>query len=150
MPYIITKKTYALIPVGTKTRVIEDSKVYLVNEEISTLVARNCFHYGSSLMGRQKGSSYLLKTTYKPPIIMNEKELLILIPTHSIRNKKCCWITLNSILSYYPAPYNLVFLEFKNNNKMKLPISYSIFDRQVLKATRLESILRGRNNQKYL
>ena len=146
MPYIINEKTLALIPYKNNTKILEHNNSFLLNENSSKIVAANCFYYGSSLEGRQKGSSYLIGTNYKPPIIINDKLNIILIPTHSIRNKECIWVNLNNILNYYQTTNNKVMIEFKNHKK----VSFSIFDKQVLRATRLESVLRGRNNKKYL
>lgn len=150
MPYIIKENTLALVPTNKKTKVIESETSLLLEEGPSEIVANNCYLNGSTLEGRQKGSSYLIGTSYKPPIIINDKENLILIPTHSVRNKDCIWISLNNILNYYRTENSSVILEFKNHKKITLNISYSKFDKQVLRATRLESALRGRNNQKYL
>ncbi len=150
MPYIINEKTNAIIPKGKKSHIIEMTSNFVVSEKTSEIITRNCYIHGSSLEGRQKGSSYLIGSNYKPPIILNDATKLILIPTHSIRNTKCAWITLNNILNYYPHPNKKVLIEFKNNQKITLNITYSIFDHQVLRATRLESALRGRNNKKYL
>ncbi|MBE6154762.1 MAG: hypothetical protein E7163_04245 [Firmicutes bacterium] len=150
MPYIITQETYALIPVGKKTKIIEREKIIIVNETPAEVVSTNCIINGSSLEGRQKGSSYLIGTTYKPPIIINDRDNIVLLPTHSIRNNECIWINLNSILNYIKNMDKTTILEFKNKKKINLKVSFTIFDKQVLKATRLESTLRGRNNQKYL
>ena len=150
MPYIINSKTYALISLGDKTKVIENDKIFEVTEKTNHIVEQNCYYNCSTLDGRQKASSYLLGSSYKTPIILNEKREIILIPTHSSRNSKCNWLILDNILNYYPNLNKTVKIEFKNYTKIDVPISYSIFDRQVLRATRLESILRGRKNQKYL
>ena len=150
MPYLIKENTYALIPNERKTKVIEKESSILINETPVEVVSKNCIINGSSLEGRQRGSSYLIGTNHKPPIIVNDFKNIILIPTHSIRNKDCIWVNLNKILNYYPTDNNKIILEFKNNKKIVLNISFSKFDKQVLRATRLESVLRGRNNKKYL
>lgn len=150
MPYLIKEKTLALIPIGKKTKVIENERFQILNETPSEVVALNCYINGATLEGRQKGSSYLIGTSYKPPIIINDYDNIILIPTHSIRNKDCSWINLNAILNYYHTKNNCVTIEFKNTKKLVLNISYTKFDKQVLRATRLESALRGRNNKKHL
>ena len=150
MAYKINSKTCAIISNGNFTKIIEEDKVLNIKETITSIINSNCYHYGSSLQGRQQGSAYLLGTNYKPPIILNEQENIILIPTHSIRNPNCSWLVLSHILNYYPSAKNYVQIEFTNNQKIDIPVSYSIFDKQLMRATRLESILRGRNNQKYL
>ena len=150
MPYIINSKTYGLIPIKNNTRVIEEQKVIIIKENLNEIISYNCYLYGSTLEGRQKGSGRLIGTQYKPPIILNEKANIVLIPTHSSRNNNCSWFNLSSILTYYPCGSRVSMLEFKNSKKIIINVSYSVLDKQVLKATRLESILRGRNNKKYL
>lgn len=150
MLYNITYETLALIPNGKKTKIIELSKVYNSEENIITIIERNCIKNGSSLDGRQKSSAYLLGTNYKPPIIISETNDIIFIPTHSIRNKNCLWLNLKGILSYDSNSKKSVIVEFINHQKLTINISYNIFDKQVLRATRLQIALRVQKEQKYL
>lgn len=150
MLYIISNHTLALLPTGKRTKIIEDENITTIGDEATEIVAKNCQINGSTLEGRIKGSSYLIGSSYKPPIVLNDESHLILIPTHSSRNKECCWITLNNVLNYSPYKKNSVLIEFRNHYKIVVNISYGIFDHQVLRATRLESALRGRNNKKHL
>ena len=121
MPYIIKENTYAIIPNGKKTKIIESNKNFIINETPVEVVS----------------------------IIISDYNQIILLPTHSIRNKNCLWVNLNTILNYYPKEKNTI-LQFKNNKKIIINVSYTKFDKQVLRATRVESSLRGRNNEKYL
>lgn len=150
MSYIISSATLAIIPHGKKTKIIEEKHNIISNEITAEIVERNCYLNGSTLEGRIKGSSYLLGSNYKPPIIINDSLNIILIPTHSIRNQNCNWINLINMLHYSPTKDNKVLIEFINNKKIIIDVSYNIFDKQVLRATRLESALKGRNYQKYL
>lgn len=150
MPYIINELTNAIKPEKNKTCIFEGNHTYYYKNSPFEIVDRACCYNGSSLVGRQKGTSYLLGSHYKPPIIISEKEKLILIPTHSVRNVACAWVMLNNIVSYKPLTANSVQVEFKNGKKVNLNINYSKFDKQVLRATRLESIINGRNNKKHL
>ena len=150
MSYIISNETLAIVPHGKKTKIIEEKHNIISNEISSEIIKRNCYFNGSTLEGRIKGSSYLLGSTYKPPIIINDSLNIILIPTHSIRNNRCNWINLITMLHYTPTSDNKVLIEFINNRKLVIDISYYIFDKQVLRATRLESAIKGRIYQKYL
>lgn len=150
MLYNITNETLALIPNGNKTKVIESGKIYNCSENINTIIERNCIQNGSSLDGRQKSSAYILGTSYKPPIIISELAGIILIPTHSIRNHKCIWINLKGVLNYdYCSPKQVV-IEFINHQKLLLNVSYAVFDKQLLRATRLDITLRVQKEKKYL
>lgn len=150
MSYIISKSTLAIVPQGKKTKIIEEKHTKVTNEITADIIEKNCYYNGSTLDGRIKGSSYLLGSNYKPPIVINDSLNIILIPTHSIRNSSCNWINLTTILHYTPTDKNKVLIEFINNRKIVVDVSYAIFDKQVLRATRLESALKGRNYQKYL
>ena len=144
MPYIIKEKTLALIPYGSKTHVLEYSNDEMIEEPLLQILEHNCILSGSTLEGRRKGSSSLIGANYKPPIVIDEVKKLMLIPTHSHRNPKCIWLVLQNILNYQIKNNQKVTVAFKNNQKIDLEISYSIFDKQVLRAARLQSALKGR------
>lgn len=150
MPYIINDKTLALLPLGKKTKILEWDKDFIVEESIINIIEHNCILNGSTLEGRRKGSSYLIGASYKPPIIIDEMKRIILIPTHSNKNPNCKWFILDNILKYYLNTSNKVVVMFKNNQKLELDLCYANFDKQVLRATRLESSLRGRKYKKFL
>lgn len=149
MSYIITDKTLAIIPFEGKAQILEINDTKVIKDNVINIISYNCRLNGSTLEGRQKACSYLIGIFYKPPIILDEIKNIILIPTHSSKNKDCAWIILNNIIKYY-ALDNKAQIVFKNHKTYKLNVSYNQFDRQVMRATRLESFLRGRNNQKYL
>lgn len=144
MSYIISNTTLAIIPSNQKTRIIEMKHEKKLKELTVKIIEENCNLNGSTLKGRIKGSSYLIGSTYKPPIVVNESNNIILVPTHSVRNEKCNWINLMSILHYRPLN-NKVQIEFINNKKIILDISYNIFDKQVMRAIRLSSAIKGQN-----
>lgn len=150
MQYLINEQTLCLLPYKGNTQVIEMKHRFTIKRSPSSIVDICCCHYGSNLEGRQKGSSYLLGTSYKTPIIIDETKKIILIPTHSIRNNSCSWFLLNNILNYYEIEKNQTEIVFINGKKITISYSYSKFDKQVIRATRLESILNGRNNKKHL
>lgn len=148
MSYVITETTMAIIP-GRKTKILDGKQTISILDSPKEIVSRSCKLNGSTLEGRQKGSAYLIGSSYKPPVIVNEEDHIIFIPTHSIRNDRCAWLSLKHILCYYPKQ-NKVFVEFRNHEKILLDISYEVLDRQILRATRLELILNGRNYTKHL
>lgn len=150
MPYIINENTIALLPIGKNTKVLEIAGEKLVKATILKIIEDNCNLNGSTLEGRRKGSSYLIGVSYKPPIIMDEVKKIILIPTHSSKNPNCAWFVLENILKYSLNKNHQVTILFKNNQKIELNIGYANFDRQVLRATRLESAIRGRKHIKNL
>ncbi|MBE6161058.1 MAG: competence protein [Firmicutes bacterium] len=147
--YEINEDTLALISLDEKTKVFEKGKSFVVNKQVFEIMEDSCEYFGSSLSGRQKGTEKLIGVSYKAPIIVEESKNIIFFPTASPRLKNCSWISLNNLERYYSKNKKLV-LEFKNKQKIMINTSYGIIDNQILRATRLESVLRGRKNQKKL
>ncbi len=150
MPYIINEKTLALLPDGKNTKILEYAREKIIEETTSKIIEYNCNLNGSTFDGRRKGSSYLIGASYKPPIIIDEVKRMILIPTHSSKNPNCSWLLLENILKYNLNNQKAVRVIFKNQQKIDLKICYTNFDKQVLRAMRLESALRGRKHTKNL
>ena len=147
--YEINSDTLALISLDDKTKVFEKSKTFLVDKDTSRIMEDSCEYFGSSLSGRQKGTKKLIGVSYKAPIIVEESRNIIFFPTNSPRSKSCNWISLNNLERYY-TKNNKIVIEFKNKQKIMLDMSFGIIDNQILRATRLEAVLRGRKSEKKL
>lgn len=147
--YEINEDTLALVSLNDKTKVFESNKSFTINKDANCIMEDSCRYFGSSLSGRQKGTENLIGVSYKAPIIVEESKNIIFFPTTSPRLKKCCWISLNNLERYYNKN-NKVVLEFKNKQKITLNLSYGVIDNQILRATRLEAVLRGRKSEKKL
>ena len=148
--YEINKGTLALISKDEEnTTVYEDEKIFNVKKNANEIMEDSCAYFGSSLAGRQQGTNNLIGVTHKSPVIVEETTEIIFFPTCSPRLEKCSWVSLNNIEKYYSDGKKVV-LEFKNGKKLKLNLSYGVIDNQILRATRLESVLRGRKSSKKL
>ena len=144
--YEINCDTLALLPVsGTETKVVEKENMYLIKKPIMEIIENSCEFFGSTYDGRHQATKNLIGVTHKSPIIIEESRNLIYFPTCSPRLEKCCWIGLNNIKKYEKNNGSTELL-FSNNKKINLPVSYGSFDNQVLRATKLESVLRKRIN----
>lgn len=146
--YEINVDTLALISMSDKTKVYEKNRIFMVNKNANQIIEDSCNFFGSSLSGRQKGTSCLIGINYKCPIIIEESRNLIFFPTCSPRLLSCSWISLNNIESYYKGDNGKVIVKFKNGQKINLSLSFGVIDNQILRSTRLESVLRSRINQK--
>lgn len=144
--YEINEKTLAVVPLANgKTKILEDTEVYTVNKSAIKIMEDSCQFFGSSLLGRQKGTTRLIGVSHKAPIIIEESKEIIFFPTSSPRKSMCSWLSLKNIDRYYTKNKS-VLIKFKNNVQLELSLSYGIVDNQVLRATRLESVLRSRKN----
>lgn len=141
--YLINEDTFAILPLDNKYSIIyEKNKEIKIRKRPTTIINSNCLLYGSSIEGRLKRTEYSLGISYKPPIIICEKNNIIFFPTSSPRLKRCGWINLNSIKKVFKDSNKDTIIEFKNNKFVNLDVSYNIINNQILKATRLEYVLR--------
>ena len=144
--YEISKDTLAVVPYGDrKSKVYERNSSFIINDTPNRIMDESCKYYGSSINGRQQGTTKLTGITYKVPIIVSEEGNIIFFPTSSPRLKKCCWVSLNNIESYYyDFEKNLCIIIFDNKEKIEFDMSYCILNNQILKSHRLESIINKR------
>lgn len=145
--YEINKQTLAIIPLKEgKSRVIEENNNYIVNKSPMKIIDNSCKFFGSSYEGRFSGTKTLTGITHKSPIIIEESRKMIFFPTKSPRLDSCIWISFNNILNYEQKENNSI-IKFCCGKVLELDISYNIIDNQILRATRLESVLNKRMNE---
>ena len=142
--YLINKNTVVLFSNKENTIVIEKHKDLLIHNNIKNIINDSCKYYCSSLKGRIDGSNYLLGTNYKSPIIISEAKNIIFFPTTSYRSQDCIWINYAQIDKYYAKGLNTI-IEFRNKKKITIKFSNKVINNQILKSSRLESILKSKN-----
>ena len=150
--YTINKKTLAIVPISDRsTKIYEKDNIIIVPKNTQKLIEENCEYYGSSYSGRKKGTVDLIGVTHKSPIVIEETNGIIFFPTSSPRLKTCSWLALNNI-EYSREDDKNTIVAFDNDYKIKIPVSNKIINNQILRATRLESVMyrrkRDLNNQK--
>ncbi len=142
--YEINESTLAIIPVeNNKSKIIEKNNELIINLAPMKIIDYSCKFFGSSYQGRFNGTKYLMGVTHKSPIIVEESRQIIFFPTSSPRLESCCWIALKDINKYVESGIDTI-VYFSCGKHIKIEISYPIFDNQVLRASRLESILNKR------
>lgn len=108
--------------------------VIFKGNNIKSILNESCISYGSSLNGRINGSKWALKSKYKLPIVVSEKEKLVFFPVKELGKE--IWVNfemINDVKRYKDS----VKVEFKNGLKVDINVSYTVFNNQVLKASRL-------------
>lgn len=144
--YEINEETLYLESQAEKTKITEKEEVYEINNRIQKIMENSCEYFGSSFEGRKKGTTKLTGVTHKSPIIIEESKGIIFFPTTSHRLDDCIWISLNNLKNYYKAD-DKVLIEFVNGKKLLLEQSYGVIDNQVLRASRLDAVLRSRKTK---
>lgn len=144
--YEINSETQAIIPIGDdKSKIIESSRTLIVNQSPMKIIDSSCKYFGSSYQGRFIGTKNLIGVSHKAPIIIEETKEIIFFPTNSPRLDNCAWLSLKHLQNYKKSNNNSV-ITFNSGYLLNLDISYGSLDNQVLRATRLESVLRLRKN----
>ena len=140
--YEVNSNTLILLPIGSNvTKVIEKQDSFLVNKTPSQIIDESCRSFGSSYLGRHEGTKHLTGINYKAPIIVEEKQSIIFFPTASPRFSKCAWVALNHVKNHIRYEEKSI-LYFHGGKNVELDISYGSLENQILRATKLESILR--------
>lgn len=150
MDYEINTNTLALISQNEdNTKVLEDVSEYIVEKNAFEIVEHSCEYFGSTYEGRHSGTKNLIGVTHKAPIIIEEYYNIIFFPTSSPKNPECIWLSLNNILTYkVGSSLKTTLIEFKNGKKIEVPVSIGSLNNQILRATRLESVINSRKNKK--
>ena len=147
MDYEINESTLAVIPYLNKTKVIEADNEYVIDQSPYKILEYSCEYFGSSLSGRLKGTKNMLGSIYKAPIIVEESKEIIFFPTSSPTGYENMWISLKNITNY-KKDGNKTIINFINNKNLTVDVPYFSIDNQILRASRLESILSKRKDKK--
>ena len=142
--YEINSSTLALLSVDEKTtKVIEKEEEYLVSKSGLSIMDDSCQYFGSSFLGRDTGARYLIGSSYKAPIIVEETRRMIFIPTSSPKFSLCDWIAYQHI-HHYEQNGQSTTIYFDNGKSIDVKISKYSFENQILRAIKLENTLRNR------
>ncbi len=146
--YEINDETLAIIPNDMwNSIVIEDDYQFDVTQKPLEIVDYSCKYFGSSYPGRKEGSRNILNSKYKLPVVIEDSRYIIFFPTNSPEDDNCVWISLKNIKDYYKVGPNKTRIEFKNEKSIIVGVSYNSFNNQVMRASRLESIIRNRRGE---
>jgi len=146
--YEINDDTYAVIGENPfKTKIIEKDYDYDIEKGAYSVMDESCEYYGSSYKGRLKASKSILDCSYKLPILVEESTFLIFFPIKSSLEEDCVWLNLNRIKKTEKVN-NKTNIIFENNKEIIVDASKISVDNQILRSTKLESLLRKRIESK--
>ncbi len=145
MNYEINEGTLAILAKNKKSLILEDDKKYVVDSLPFDVMDHSCKYFGSSYEGRKEGTKEILHINYKVPIIVDNSRNLIFFPTNSPISDDCSWLSLKSIKSIKEGDFNTTDVIFNNGVSINIPVSKRTMDNQILRASRLDLIMRNRN-----
>ena len=144
--YEINNGTLAIIPIDANiSKIYEEDEEILVDKSAYQIMEDSCSYFGSSLLGRQIGSKNVLGSNYKIPIVVDETRDIIFFPTVSPLLNNCSWIGLKNIKDIIKKDEGTLII-FDNNKEIYVKVPYLSIQNQILRATRLNAILKKRKN----
>ena len=145
MDYEFNKGTLAIIPNGENNSLVyEDFNQYNVEKNPYSIMEESCIYYGSTYSGRKDSSKYLLGAEYKVPILVDELNNIIALPTTSPFSKDCIWLSLNRIKKIDRVSDFVTKVVFDNDLNLNIPCSFRSIESQISRAYRLEFLTRKR------
>lgn len=135
MNYIIKNDTLYLRVNNESIYVKEINNEMILNENIIKVLNNSCIYYGSSLKGRILGAKSLIKSKYKLPLIISEKNNLFFINIKD-KNGYEYWLNFQYIKDYIYVD-NLLKIFFVSDKSLFINCSWTIFNNQMLKCSRL-------------
>jgi competence protein ComK len=143
--YEINASTLCVVPIDDeRSYVYEFDNAFIVNMSCYKIIERSCLFFGCTLAGRKEGSSVLLNSMHKLPIIIEESNNIIFFPSTSQKNGKCIWISYNNYEGVDKFDSHYSVLHFKHNINLKVEISYFVLSNQIIRCKRLEFELNKR------
>lgn len=144
MDYIINKNTCFLMFDGKNTVINElATELVIQGNTLKNILESSCEYYGSSLKGRIIGARNIIKSRYKIPIIISEKNNILFFPLSGKKNGEVIWFNFGMIKSY-EKDGEFVSITFDNGEIKKFMISYTILNNQILKCSRMLIIYMNR------
>lgn len=152
--YLIQNSLMAILPEYTqygelKSKMLEERDSFLLDSRPYTTIDEHYRHFGSAIIGAIEGARSILKSRVNP-IALNGPELIILIPTKSPFRDDCIWLNLYHIKDFKPHSTTETLVFFSNGDTIVIDISANQFAARLKKGYILRSIMKERQNKKFL
>ncbi|WP_261180817.1 competence protein ComK [Anaerobacillus sp. CMMVII] len=125
--YSVNKDTLALLSVAHPdyhTIAIETDRKLHIRKTPFQIIKAACLKGGSTYEGRRAAVTYLTGAKHKVPIPIHPTEHIYAFPTFSPTQFECSWIFHDHVHSITPFQQNCTLITFKNEQQLKLPVSY--------------------------
>lgn len=130
--YVITPKTKAIITKGSSyyhSLILETGRKRTSIYKPQCIIDHSCEINGSTLIGRRNAAGKILKTRSKLPIPVAPHKDVYMLPTASIKNNDCVWISYYHIYDYEQRD-DKTFIAFHDGSGLYVNASVSAIDMQ--------------------
>lgn len=142
--FIVDKYIYAIIPNDNGCSLLSENGLIETNFSTKCIINRNCLYYGSSFIGRVSSAKSILGVSYKVPIVLCETFKIIMFPTSSFKDNRCCWINIFYVDNFFEKLDGSCDICFCNGSRINVKISKFILNQQIFKSSRLLNIINSR------
>lgn len=148
-PSEVTPFTLAILPRysgngNLVSYVLDEQGEYMTRYSPTRMIERACRFFGSTLEGRQTGTTEISGVTHKVPISIDPSSGMYLFPTLSPINPKCVWISHTHILKLRESANQCTEVLFKNGTKIVVEVSYGSMTNQVNRTAQFRYLLNER------
>ncbi|WP_069187966.1 competence protein ComK [Bacillus sp. FJAT-27251] len=126
------------------SKVVEMEDEYISPLKPLDLVKRGCEYNLSDYEARKKATRTLTGITHKIPIAIDPFSSVYFLPTISPTKTGCIWVSHEHVLDHRRHDPHSTRVIFRNKKAFILPVSYSSFEKQLLRT----SLLRTRTLQR--
>ncbi|MBM4764189.1 competence protein ComK [Bacillus sp. B15-48] len=143
LQYEINPLTMIIFPYeyGSKTysRIVEyDSEMYSPLKP-TELVKKGCEYNLSDYNASKKLTRRLTRVTHKSPITIDPANSVFLLPTVSPNKPNCIWVSHEHVVDHRRNDAYSTMVFFRNEKMFILPVSYSSFNKQLLRTSDLRT-----------
>lgn len=133
-----------------ETKILDiDQERYSIDQSL-VILNRSCLRFGSTLSGRKRAASLLLRTNSMLPIVIHPNFGLYMFPTSSEKNRHCVWFSFYAI-STYDQKDKHTLVHFRDGTVLEAPVSWRVFDNQYKKTSHvIASMIRHTFNLPFL
>jgi len=146
--YQINRSTMLIMPISSfESKVLEMNNEFIIKENSFKIIKDSCKYFGSSYIGRCEGSKYILNSSMKLPVVIEESNDIIFFPTSSSKQLNCIWINYDYIKKIEIIDSKNSMIIFKNDKKFIIGISYYVLDNQLIRCMKLKLYLMERKKE---
>lgn len=113
------------------TYILDEDAEYISQKTPTKIIDTACRYFGSSLKGRQEGSTSISGLTHKVPISIDPASGMYFFPTYSPISPKCSWINHSHVDDAGKEPNNNAEIRFKNGKTIILDVSHGSILNQI-------------------
>ena len=120
--------------------IIEKKRKLFIKIDCLKFLRKCCRCYGNTYSNLRQFVIDKFNFYIKTPIVLSEKDMIILFPTASPNSKECIWISYSNVDRYIKEKdYTKIY--FKGGKIINISASYRTIDNQITKCIKIEKYI---------